>query len=332
MWWYLESDFSESDALRNPFGAGEIVSLYADSLPIVKVPTIAVLTREECAKENVDTEEEKKYGELMRRERKALLVVAEKEAKAKKNNGNGNGNGRSDSQSPAKERRSSADNFPTLNKLLNDNDDEVIEDSDAAKIHSVAGSSAEGRGSAAPAQAGLKLEAEERALQLPARHYLRTSRDSTTDITPDALTMSKGVQKEVRAQLNLPATGDPLPITVQAGAPSTSTPVTETKPTTTATNATNTARRSRPMTQHQLALAETRRQRVEHVLALKRAEKIREIRDKRKEAEAQTSTIARTTRLLEQLPPDYDTDDEGETTTTTTTTTVCWRAWRALFS
>ena len=71
MWWYLESDFSEKDALNNPFGKG----LYpddADSLPL-KVPKFDCLTEEQANEENVDTDEEKAYGERMAVVRKKIL-------------------------------------------------------------------------------------------------------------------------------------------------------------------------------------------------------------------------------------------------------------------
>jgi len=75
IWWYLESDFSAADALRNPFGSG----LYGDGeegpgeLPF-KVPTLESLTEEQAALENMDTEEEKHFGEVKRKERIAILA------------------------------------------------------------------------------------------------------------------------------------------------------------------------------------------------------------------------------------------------------------------
>ena len=71
IWWYLESDFSENDALNNPFGAG----LHGDEtegLPI-KVPAFEHLTDEQADVENVDTQEEKDYGEMKKDERRRIL-------------------------------------------------------------------------------------------------------------------------------------------------------------------------------------------------------------------------------------------------------------------
>ena len=71
IWWYLESDFSKGAALENPFGAGQTGD-GVDELP-VKVPPFEHLTESEAEAENVDTEEEKQYGEMKRLERKRIL-------------------------------------------------------------------------------------------------------------------------------------------------------------------------------------------------------------------------------------------------------------------
>jgi len=70
MWWYLESDFSDEDALNNPFGQGR--SPKAGEPPL-KLPHFEPLTDAQAALENVDTEEEKDFGELKRQERVAIL-------------------------------------------------------------------------------------------------------------------------------------------------------------------------------------------------------------------------------------------------------------------
>jgi len=71
IWWYLESDFSAEDSLRNPFGPG-LEGEGTGGLP-VKVPHLEVLTEEQAALENVDTEEELHFGESKRRERLAIV-------------------------------------------------------------------------------------------------------------------------------------------------------------------------------------------------------------------------------------------------------------------
>ncbi|KAK7532163.1 uncharacterized protein J3D65DRAFT_95143 [Phyllosticta citribraziliensis] len=75
MWYYLESNFSEHDALNNPFGEGMPgVSGDATNFLPIKTPCFDYLTPEEEALENVDTEEEKAYGEEKRKERAAILA------------------------------------------------------------------------------------------------------------------------------------------------------------------------------------------------------------------------------------------------------------------
>jgi Ino eighty subunit 1 len=71
MWWYLESDFSDQSALDNPFGAG--CEPEGGGVPI-KVPPLESLTEEQAALENVDSKEEKEYGEQKRKERIAIVA------------------------------------------------------------------------------------------------------------------------------------------------------------------------------------------------------------------------------------------------------------------
>lgn len=84
VWWYLESDFSGQDALKNPFGEGLVgpdedgssiaVAGGAGGLLPVKVPAFETLTEEQAAAENVDTEEEVLFGEVKRKERIGELL------------------------------------------------------------------------------------------------------------------------------------------------------------------------------------------------------------------------------------------------------------------
>lgn len=72
MWWYLESDFSDESALKNPFGAGSEPA-EGSGRPI-KVPPLESLTEEQAALENVDSQEEKEFGEQKRKERIAIVA------------------------------------------------------------------------------------------------------------------------------------------------------------------------------------------------------------------------------------------------------------------
>jgi Ino eighty subunit 1 len=69
---------------------------------------------------------------------------------------------------------------------------------------------------------------------------------------------------------------------------------------------TTTQRRPRPITQHQMALAQSRRERAETLLDQQRRDKYRELR-KAREAD---SFLFRAARRIEELPDDYDTEDE----------------------
>jgi Ino eighty subunit 1 len=76
MWWYLESNFTAEDALNNPFGPGQPANPdqagdATGGLPI-KCPPFKPLTDEEVKLENVDTQEEKDFGEQKMQERKGM--------------------------------------------------------------------------------------------------------------------------------------------------------------------------------------------------------------------------------------------------------------------
>ncbi|KAF2015966.1 hypothetical protein BU24DRAFT_492146 [Aaosphaeria arxii CBS 175.79] len=76
MWWYLESDFTEHAALNNPFGAGQYPNEGEPGpgdFP-QKCPPFEFLTPEMEALENVDTVDEKNFGEIKRKERIAILA------------------------------------------------------------------------------------------------------------------------------------------------------------------------------------------------------------------------------------------------------------------
>lgn len=73
MWWYLESDFSTQNALDNPYGPGRR-SRDADEREMpIKCPQFEYLTEEQAETENVDTDEEKEFGEIKRKERVTIL-------------------------------------------------------------------------------------------------------------------------------------------------------------------------------------------------------------------------------------------------------------------
>lgn len=68
MWWYLESNFTAEDALKNPYGEG--IPIKGTDNPR-GVPSFEHLTAEEADAENVDRQEEIEFGERMQRERKS---------------------------------------------------------------------------------------------------------------------------------------------------------------------------------------------------------------------------------------------------------------------
>ena len=71
MWFYLESDFTEQACLANPFGRGK---LSRDKAKLWCVPDFEYLTEDQAAKENVDTLDERAFGEAKREERKRIVI------------------------------------------------------------------------------------------------------------------------------------------------------------------------------------------------------------------------------------------------------------------
>jgi len=71
MWLYLESDFTDQECLGNPFGRGKYGR---DKTKPMCVPEFEYLTEDQAQKENVDTEEEKAFGEAKQEERKRMYL------------------------------------------------------------------------------------------------------------------------------------------------------------------------------------------------------------------------------------------------------------------
>ncbi|CAP73499.1 uncharacterized protein PODANS_2_8670 [Podospora anserina S mat+] len=70
MWFYLESDFTEEGCEENPFGAGVD---YGVDVANQGVPQLVLMSEEEMALENVDTEEEKRFGREKQEMRRKII-------------------------------------------------------------------------------------------------------------------------------------------------------------------------------------------------------------------------------------------------------------------
>jgi Ino eighty subunit 1 len=92
MWFFLESDFTEEGCDENPFGPGVDYGL---GVANQGVPQLEEMSHEEAARENVDTEAEKVFGEEKRKTRAKILemdqaYLTERDTKRGKGRGGGN--------------------------------------------------------------------------------------------------------------------------------------------------------------------------------------------------------------------------------------------------
>lgn len=272
MWWYLEGDFTPEAALNNPFGAG-LDGEGTGGLPI-KVPNFESLTEDQANEENVDTQSEIEYGEAKRLERKRILEE--------------------DEPLPRVPKRSK--------KVSEFGYDEDQGSGDISGIASGRGDGLGSRGSAmsTPLHPSFKRYPpdDEDDYQTPGQsarsRYKRPKRDSS-------LNRSVGGQRIVlKTKLeNTPDAASPAP-------PGSSHPILNRFVNEPALPQQSSSRRPRPLTQHQLAVEQNRRQRIEYLLAKRKTEAYRMLRAKR-ESEI---PFARYGRLLQGLPDGYDTEDE----------------------
>ncbi|KAI5299082.1 hypothetical protein KEM56_003539, partial [Ascosphaera pollenicola] len=287
MWFYLESDFSEEAARNNPFGASEIVEHKGERL--FRIPPLAPLTEEEIMMENVDTNEEAVYGKFMQDQRKDILS-AESHETTRPTNRRGGKSVHLEGIYPARHADQNApehrvDGRPSLEHLLNSEGDTDQPNAQGDITYIDPGRA---RNLRRGTQAGIGANNN---TQLATRIILKTKNNSDIAADPNA--------KDIG-------------FSASDASPYMLTPVAESRLEMRTPATTGGTRRSRPMTQHQLALAQSRAQRIDHVLSLKRADKIKEMRDLRKEAEANTSVVMRAKHLLARLPEDYDTDNDDE--------------------
>ncbi|KAF9882960.1 hypothetical protein FE257_004387 [Aspergillus nanangensis] len=244
MWWYLESDFSQEAALKNPFGPG-LDGEGTGGLPI-KVPNFDILTEEQADQENVDTQSEIEYGEVKRLERKRILEEDDPLPRVAK----------------PKSRRKKVGDF-----LQYEHEDDRL----GSNFY---GSRDEGPQTPAQSSRSHRESSVNRSVGHQ-RLILKTKMEHT----PDAASPAP------------PGSSHPV-----LGRFSESTP-----------NAPSSSRRPRPLTQHQLAVEQNRRQRIDYLLSKRKNETFRVLRAKRQSE----IPFARYARLLQGIPDGYDTEDEG---------------------
>ncbi|KAF7592868.1 hypothetical protein BBP40_012280 [Aspergillus hancockii] len=268
MWWYLESDFSPEAAANNPFGPG-LDGEGTGGLPI-KVPNFESLTEEQANEENVDTQSEIEYGEAKRLERKRILEEDEPIPRITKRSKKG---------------------------LLEPgfDDDQVSGDLSGR------GDGFGGRGSAMSTPlhpSSKRYPDDEDDYHTPGQsarsRFKRPKRDSS-------LNRSVGQQRLIlkTKMEHTPDASSPAP-------PGSGHPILNRFVTEPSLPQQSSSRRPRPLTQHQLAVEQNRRQRIDYILAKRKNETYRLLRSKR-ESEI---PFVRYNRLLHNVPENYDSDDE----------------------
>ncbi|KAH1405027.1 hypothetical protein KXV89_009039 [Aspergillus fumigatus] len=237
-----------------------------EGLPI-KVPSFESLTEEQANEENVDTPSEIEYGETKRLERKRILEEDEPLPRP-----------------PKRPRKGNSDQLPWRPPL----------------------DGGPGEGPAYDAYYGTNpMRPPSKRPADPDEGYLTPTHSSRSESKrpkrESSLNRSVGQQR-----LILKTKMEQTPDASSPAPPGSGHPILNRFVTESTIGQPPSARRPRPLTQHQLAVEQNRRQRIDYLLAKRKNEAYRILRAKR-ESEI---PFARYGRLLQSLPEGYDTEDE----------------------
>ncbi|GAQ07926.1 ino eighty subunit 1 [Aspergillus lentulus] len=237
-----------------------------EGLPI-KVPSFESLTEEQANEENVDTPSEIEYGETKRLERKRILEEDEPLPRP-----------------PKRPRKGNSDHLPPRPPL------------DAGPGEGPAYDAYYGTSSMRPPS---KRPAD------PDEGYLTPTQSSRSESKrpkrESSLNRSVGQQR-----LILKTKMEQTPDASSPAPPGSGHPILNRFVTESTIGQPPSSRRPRPLTQHQLAVEQNRRQRIDYLLAKRKNEAYRILRAKRENE----IPFARYGRLLQSLPEGYDTEDE----------------------
>ena len=280
IWFYLESDFSAEDALNNPFGPGQTPAGEPDGLPF-KVPGFDHLTEAQGDAENVDTQEEKEYGEMKRQERIRILqedeTVGPPLKKAKKSEFHKMGRGEFF--------RTHADTY--LDPTTEDLTVIAISDNDPTRTPSPTS-----------------------AVQIKPKYmdYDGPSMDLNSSLQPSGPSVGRFAPPMHRSESNprpvLKTRVESFPHSSSPAPPGSGHPILHSS----GTNGMG-SRRQRPETSHQKAVNMNRRMRVDHILHKQIAIKFNEARRKKKAGNSSFGLMVMN--RVKDLPDMYDTEEEG---------------------
>lgn len=320
MWWYLQSNFSEEDALNNPFGAG--IKAPKDTMSI-KVPELEELTDEQGAEENVDPPDEIAFGKEKQQERKRILENDEPDSKVLKRVKKAavGEETSSDCEPRASLPRASepamrdslgfavlnpAHNADPATSRLGGQADSLEDDWEPVNPHP-----GRGRYRRVKKERDSVPGAPPPHTSSSGRVLMKTSKAQNPGLydpgTPDSMqAQPPGSAHPILHQFSHGADGTPRAEPAPGASPTANPPPTTTTTITTTTPAAS-HRRPRPLNRNQLAVEANRRHLTEMLLALKKKEIFAELREKRERSDF----VVRAATRIQNLPMGYDSEDEG---------------------
>lgn len=286
IWFYLESDYSPGMALQNPFGPGQKGS-EPDGLPF-KVPAFEHLTEAQADAENVDTEEEKEYGEMKRQER--IRILQEDETVGP----------------PMKKAKKSKLYTPSINSgtaketACSERETDYTSDSTTDDLNIIAISDNDPTRSPSPSSA-IRLNPKYIDYDGPTMG-MRDSMDMSGPTmghfsTPITGNPSNTQRLVLKTHLDFPQSSSPAP-------PGSSHPVLHSA----GVNGIG-SRRQRPETSHQRAVNVNRKMRIDHILHTQIGTVHKDARQHKKRISSSFGLMVMN--RVKNLPNMYDTEDEG---------------------
>ena len=319
MWWYLESNFTESDARNNPFGSGTYEAGNRTGIPL-KVPEFEHLTEEQGNAENVDPEEELTFGEEKRRERKRILEDDEAENKFLKRVKKGavGDDALSDYDSAAGRSTIGRKGSPAIRDALGF---AIINmDPSTSRLGGQAESLDDDWEPVDPHPGRGRYKRVKNKDKVTAQQSAHAQAHPSNLTSSSGRTIFKTSKTQIQRSDTPPPPADPRNASLPPAPPGSAHPILHQYGLSTETLARGSIgtfgneflappaahRRPRPLTAHQLAVEANRRSRIEYLLAAKKKDVFEELREKRE----RSNFVLKAAQRIKDLPLGYDSEDE----------------------